>query len=287
MRLRSPHSADPEADAAGSAAEPAAAVDGRSGLPGLADRLAFSGLLAAAIGVGLSLFASRVLEAPGAARWALLTGSGAFVIYGLDRLRDVERDRSSAPARTAFIERHGRPLTGAIAAALAVFALAWLGAPLAIQLLCALIGLVGFLHRRLKRHPVLKTGYVSLAWVAACVGMPWIAAGRPSEGAWLAGSLLAVLEANLIASSLRDAETGSLPARPETILAAALASVALAMGLALVAPGRVPAAGWIALLECLALAGFRADERYGLIVIDGALLVGSLLAWLSLAGLAA
>jgi len=250
---------------------------------GLLDTLAFSSLLASAIGTGLSLVASRALLAPDAGRSALLAGSGAFLIYSLDRLRDADRDRHTSPARTRFVQRHRRSLMTALALAGLLFAAAWLTAPPAIQGLCAGIGVVGLLHRRLKTHPVLKTGYVSLAWVAGCVGIPWLAADRPDEGLWLAGSLLAVLIANLIASNLRDAETHPLPARPETILSIALAATALAMTVALLAPGTAVVAGWIALLECLALAGFRAEERYGLIVVDGALLAGSLLAWLQLA----
>ena len=248
----------------------------------LLDGLAFSSLLASAIGAGLSLVASRALLAPDAGRSALLAGSGAFLIYTLDRLRDADRDRDTAPARTAFVQRHRRSLTAALVVAGLFFAAAWLTAPPAIQGLCVGIGVVGLLHRRLKTHPVLKTGYVSLAWVAGCVGIPWIAADRPGEGLWLAGSLLAVLVANLIASNLRDAEAHPLPARPETILSIAFTATAISMTVALLAPGTAVVAGWIALLECLALAGFRADERYGLIVIDGALLVGCLLAWLQL-----
>jgi len=252
---------------------------------GLLDGLAFSSLLASAIGGGLSLVASRALQAPDAGRSALLASSGAFLIYTLDRLRDADRDRETAPARTAFVQRHRRILTTGLLVAGLLFAAAWLTARPAIQGLCGGIGVVGLLHRRLKAHPVLKTGYVSLAWVAGCVGIPWIAGDRPEEGLWLAASLLAVLVANLIASNLRDAETHPLSARPETILSIALAATAVGMTVALLAPGPAIVAGWIALLECLALAGFRADERYGLIVVDGALLVGSLLAWLQLGGL--
>jgi 4-hydroxybenzoate polyprenyltransferase len=248
----------------------------------LLDGLAFSSLLASAIGAGLSLVASRALLAPDAGRSALLASSGAFLIYTLDRLRDADRDRHTSPARTRFVQRHRRSLLTALVVAGLLFGAAWLTASPAIQGLCAGIGVVGLLHRRLKTHPVLKTGYVSLAWVAGCVGIPWIAAGRPGEGLWLAGSLLAVLVANLIASNLRDRETHPLPARPDTVLSIAFAAVAVAMTVALLAPGRAVVAGWIALLECLALAGFRADERYGLIVVDGALLVGSLLAWIQL-----
>ena len=95
-------------------------------------------------------------------------------------------------------------------------------------------------------------------------------------------TLLAVLAANLIASNLRDDETQLFRARPRTILAIALGLTAISMGIALWAPGAIRVAGWIALLEGLALAGFRADERYGLLVIDGALLLGSVVAWLHL-----
>jgi hypothetical protein len=257
---------------------------GRSRGPAILDALAFSSTLAAAVGAGLSLFASRALDAPDAARWASLTAGGAFIIYNLDRLRDVERDRATSPSRTRFIERHRTILILGVVSASLVFFTALIGAPRSAQALCAGIGSVGLLHRRLKEHPALKTVYVSAAWVAACVGMPWLAAGRPVEGLWLAGSLAAVLAANLIASNLRDDETQLSRTRLRTMLAIALALTAVGMAIALISPGASAAAGWIALLECLALTGFRAEERYGLLVIDGALLVGSGLAWLQIGG---
>lgn len=257
----------------------------RAGARRLLDALAFSSLLASAIGMALTLVASRALEAPAALRAAILVGSGSFVIYNLDRLRDIERDHRSAPVRTAFIEAHRRILCGAVAAAGLVLAVVLWKSSFAIQMLCVGVGGVGLLHRRMKSHPILKTGYVSIAWVVACVGIPWLAAGRPPEALWLAGSLLAVLAANLIASSLRDAEIRA--ARVDVMRGVALLATSVAMVLALLSPGRLGVVAWIALLECLALAGYRADERYGLVVVDGALLAGSLIAWLHLGWLEA
>jgi len=54
-------------------------------------------------------------------------------------------------------------------------------------------------------------------------------------------------------------------------------------GLATAAFAPVPASRivWIPLLTLLALAGFRPTERYGLLVLDGALLAGGALALLA------
>jgi hypothetical protein len=52
--------------------------------------------------------------------------------------------------------------------------------------------------------------------------------------------------------------------------------VLLAVVLSLSAPAPMAAIGWVGLAEGLALMGFRKGERYGLLVIDGALLAGSL-----------
>ena len=39
---------------------------------------------------------------------------GTFIIYNLDRLRDVDRDRTTSPERTAFVETHRSGLTRAV-----------------------------------------------------------------------------------------------------------------------------------------------------------------------------
>ena len=48
---------------------------------------------------------------------AVLAASGSAVVYGLDRLRDRDRDRSTSPLRTAWVERNDRAL--AVGAAVA------------------------------------------------------------------------------------------------------------------------------------------------------------------------
>lgn len=253
-------------------------------LRSLADALAFSSLLASAIGFALSAVASLALGAPDPLHWAGLAGTGTFIIYSLDRLRDTAQDRSTSPQRTAFIEGHRRALVGAVGIAALAFGAMLLHAPRSIALLCAGIGLVGLWHRRLKGAAVWNVLYVALAWVAACVGMPWIAAGRPSTGPWVAGLLFAILIANLIASGLRDDEGALIShARARTGLRIATGAALLALGLAWIAPARIAPIGWIALAEVLAVQGFRDSERYGLLVVDGALLLGSVAAVFHLA----
>jgi 4-hydroxybenzoate polyprenyltransferase len=281
MPPRSPHTAQ-ASDESHPCRTGDAAPATRWGWSAIGDAIAYSSGLATAVGAGLSLVSSRLLEADSASHWATLSAAGTFIIYNLDRLRDVERDRGTSPRRTAFIERNRRPIQGAVAIAAMIFAAACLVATRPIQALCLAIGAIGLFHRRLKEHAALKTLYVSLAWVASCVGIPWLAAGRPPDGPWLAGILWLVLTANLIASDLRDDETQLPSARPRTILAIGLACTMAALALALMAPAPMAAVAWIALVEGLALVGFRAGERYGLLVIDGALLAGSACALLHL-----
>ncbi len=250
----------------------------------LGDALAFSSLLAAAVGFALSLSASLALRAPTPLHWAGLAALGAFVVYNVDRLRDTRRDRDPSPERTAFIERHRLWLVGSSLAAATACGGLLLAAPRPITGLCLAIGVLGLLHRRLKGATTVKTLYVSLAWVAACVGMPWLAAGRPAEGAWVAAILGAALAANLILSNLSDPASprkDGLPARASWLAGAA---VVVGAALALVAPGELAPLAWIALAEGGALLARRPGERYRLIFVDGALLVGAGLAVAGLVG---
>ncbi len=242
----------------------------------LADAFAFSSLLVATIGVALSSVASLALGAPRPLLWALLAGAGTFVIYNLDRLRDTARDHPRSPERTAFVEQHRRGLSLAVALVAIAFGVMLLESPPSVIGLCAGIGLVGLLHRRIKGSAILKTIYVSFAWVSSCVGIPWLGAGRPSLGPWLAAIVMPILAANLVASNLRDDENQILSGPPELVLWCARGLVLLALVLCLSAPARLTPIGWIALAEALVLLRFRKGERYGLLVIDGALLAGSL-----------
>lgn len=245
----------------------------------LADAVAFSSLLAAAIGFALSMVSSLALAAPDRLHWALLTSTGTFVIYNLDRLRDTSRDASTAPDRTAFVERNRGPLTLAVAAASILFGGLLFAAPQRVILLCLGVGLVGLLHRRIKRASAFKALYVSLAWVAACVGFPWLARGGAllaADAAWAGGVLAATLIANLAASNVRDGEAQFQPTRPERVLIFARGSALLGIGLACLAPPAIAPLGWIAAAELATLVRFQKNERYGLLVIDGALLLGSL-----------
>ncbi len=268
------------------------------------DALSFSSGLAAAIGGALSLCASRLLVAPESARSAVLVVAGAFIIYSLDRLRDIERDIRTSPLRTAFVQTHRTILVAATGLAGLVLLLGLAGAPARTILLCTAIGGVGFFHRRLKGRAMLKTVYVSVAWTLGLIGLPVSAAPqtiRFESAAGLALILLATLFANLIASNLRDDETEALRDQPTRALwiarLAALSGVAIALlfsqlesqlgperGLALgLVPGPEQGAAraifpavWIPVAELLALVRFRPTERYGHSIVDGALLFGAL-----------
>lgn len=241
----------------------------------LADRLAFTLWLPAAVAAALSTAVGRVLAAEDLPRWAILAASGSFVVYGIDRLRDLPRDRHTSPRRTAFIERNHRAFRIALVVAGVALALTALGSPPAALALCAALGGLGLLHRRLKRLPALKSVYVSLAWTGICVGLPWLAAPAATPNALLAltAILFPTFWANLVASNLRDDEAAIRPARALGLARGALILALAATGLG---PRELIPLAWIPALELLALARFRPTEHYGHLVVDGALLAGGL-----------
>ena len=246
----------------------------------VADGFAFSGGLAAAVAALLSGVSSQALGAPTATTWAVLAASGAFIVYALDRLRDIDRDLAGSPLRTAFIVRNRSPLTIAIGLAAIGLAVSLVQASASIVLLCVAIGGIGLFHRRLKENTALKTAYVSLAWVGACAGMPWLASGLGRAGFWVSGILLASLLANLIASNLQDHEpragSGFDRSDPATILWLARGVTLAGIAIGLAAPAAFRPMVWIPVCEGVALAAYRPTERYGQFAIDGALLIGAI-----------
>ena len=250
------------------------------------DGFAYSSGLAASVGGALTLVASRVFDAPDETRWVSLVATGTFIIYNLDRLRDLERDRGTSPHRTAFVSRNQNWLYASVVVAASVFtALLWTTPPRTI-LLCLAVGLVGLFHRRLKKRPALKTFYVSVSWVGACVGLPWLASQQDRVGPWVVGVLLASLAANLIASNLRDDEVLEVMRVNDDrrrVLWAARSLILSAIAIALLGPGESLALVWIPICEGVALIRFRPTERYGHLAVDGGLLIGAIAAAIHLA----
>lgn len=243
---------------------------------------AYSSGLAALVGAAMTWSVARALVAADPARDAATVACGAFVIYGLDRLRDLARDRWGSPGRTAFVLRH-RP--GLIAATtlggLALGALL-VAAPPAGRALCLAVGAIGLLHRRLKRDARVKVAYVAAAWTAACVGLPALDRGGDVavDGAlgFSAAFVGAGVTANLIASNLRDGKAAAAGWSPAEALPTAVAIGIAGGAAAAFAPESVAPLGWIPAAEALALVFFRGSERFGHLVVDGALLVGAVVA---------
>ena len=275
----------PPARATGDPEPMSRSTDARNARAGaLSDALAFSPLIPATLAFVLThdvAVAIAPQASPGArAELAALAGAGAAVVYGLDRLRDRDRDRETSPKRTAFVERQRPILVAAtIAAALVAIALATRVAS-EVVMACTAIGAAGVLHRRLKRFAAVKTLYVSLAWTAVCVGVPWLGLTGDTDGREVALALGAALfpcfVANLIASNLRDGESHWHRDDPERGLVAARILVAVACAAALLGPPPARVFACVALASALALARYRRTEHYGHLAIDGSLLAGAL-----------
>lgn len=239
------------------------------------DRLAFASAIPAGVAAGLLLAAGTALGEPldrTLAALAALAGAGTLVVYNVDRLRDTGMDRESAPLRTAFIERHRRGLwavTGATALASLALALA---TSREVVSLCAAVLAVGLLHRRLKRWSAAKPVYIAIAWVAVTAGIPALTASDPQHAPWVVAVYAATIAANLLASDLREAEPVA------SLLAGGRALAGVGLLVALVGPAATRPLAAIPASELVALAAFRTGERYALIVLDGALLVGATLA---------
>lgn len=238
--------------------------------------LAYSSLWVALAALCLTAAASRAMGVALSGPVLALAFCGTLVVYNVDRLRDLPRDRVTAPLRSAFVSRHRRWLLVLVGAALAgsLAGIRDLETAAAIGMLA--VAALGLLHRRLKRFALGKPLYVSAAWVAVTVGVPALQGERPAHVGWVAAIIGLSIFANVIASNLRDGEAAMaawgapLPLRVARIVAGS----GVALGLLAPAPLRPLLA--VPLATAAALGPFRADERYGLLVVDGALWLGAL-----------
>jgi len=243
------------------------------------EALVFSGAWVSLAATALAAAASAVFGRPAEPALLVLVFCGTFSVYGIDRLRDLERDRTTAPLRSAFVSAHRRGLAAAVAAAIAVAGVLAVGEGRRILVIAAGVGGIGLLHRRLKRVAFAKAGYVAAAWVLVTVALPAVRSGAtPDLAAWVAGALGAALLANAIASNVRDREAAAARVGAARALALARGTAAFGVAAALLAPAPARPLALVPLVTLLALLGFRRDERYGLVVVDGALTAGALLA---------
>jgi 4-hydroxybenzoate polyprenyltransferase len=249
---------------------------------GALDALLFSSLWVAAAAAALTGAVAAALG--GGSAWGplLLAFGGTLAVYDLDRLRDLERDRASAPARSAFVERHRSVLIALCAAGAALGAVgAWLCGPRALLPLAPALPLA-LAHRRLKRLWMAKALYVTTGWLLVVVGVPALAARAPGRAvAWAAALLGLAIFANAIASNVRDAEAAAAVLGGERPLRAARACAAASVAAGVLAPPAIRPLGLVGAATLAALLGFRRSERYGLAVVDGALLAGALAALLA------
>jgi len=207
-----------------------------------------------------------------------LAFAGVLVVYNVDRLRDLQRDRQGAPDRSAFITEHrGRLIAlSAVATAASLYFGARAGWAAAVTLL-PVLG-VGLFHRRLKHFENAKIGYIAASWTCVGFGLPAVLAAGARNLHWVAAIVAATVLANIIAFNVRGAGERVKRLRRRNALQVARACAAIGVALGAFAPSPTGALVAIPLATLLALVGYRPTERFSPLFVDGALLVGSLIA---------
>jgi hypothetical protein len=242
------------------------------------DAAAFSSVWVAAAAGALCVSSSLAMGVTPAFSVAGIAVSGTLFVYNVDRLRDFDRDRATTPQRSAFVARNRGLLVALTAiAGLVSLAFAYSVGPGPTLLLLPVLA-AGLAHRRLKRIPFAKSAYITAAWLLVVVGVPAVAEPAAANVAWTMGILGSAIFANAIASNVRDAEAAVVRFGRGPVLNSARLFAALGLLLGAAAPPAVRPLVAVSLATLAALVAFRAGERYGLIVVDGALLVGALLA---------
>lgn len=212
--------------------------------------------------------------------WVLtLVVAGTLVVYSVDRLRDIARDRLTAPERSAFVERFRTAVLLQIALAAGLAAVAgWIAGPRVLAVAAGVAG-VGLAHRRLKQFAWAKPAYLTGAWTAVCAGMPAASIGSLTGLLPVALAIGATVQANVALSNLRDDEGLAARLGRRRVLGLAFAFLAIAAAAAwLGGPSTRPLLA-LPLVSLPVVAFFRPGERYGAIVVDGTLVLGGAIAW--------
>lgn len=205
-----------------------------------------------------------------------LVFAGTAIVYGIDRLRDVDRDRAKWPDRSAFASRHAGGLKVMVAVAGLLAAAGASTQPPPVWVLCFGIGAMGLAHRRLKTHGALKLAYLTLAWWTITLGLPWLRAR--AEVPFALALPVACSSACALAANMLVSNDPTEPKQPSAARRAAMAVAALGIAVAATAPGRAAAMACIPAAQLAAVALRRANERERLWLVDGSLGVGALVA---------
>ncbi|MEM7410585.1 MAG: hypothetical protein AAF430_10165 [Myxococcota bacterium] len=240
------------------------------------ETLAFSSVWVALTAAALCAAVARILLGAVAVDAAVLAGAGTLVVYNVDRLRDRDRDRETTPARTDFVETHTPSLVGLSLFGVVVATLAAWRLPAEAWVLLAAVALLGLFHRRLKRHRWWKPFYISGAWTAVTVGLPIAGVESVVDVGWAAAIIGTTIFANVVASNLRDGEAVTARYGPAVPLRLARGSALLGLLLALLAPDPLLPLAFVPWTTAVVLLPFSPGERYGLVAVDGALLLGAL-----------
>jgi len=242
------------------------------------DAVVFSSLWVALAALALAAASSRALGVGPSAPVLGLAFCGTVAVYTVDRLRDRQRDRLTAPLRTTFVEQHGRQLLVLLGLAGLGAAAFGLAAGPRVLAVAAGVAAFGFFHRRLKGWLWAKPAYLSLSWVAVTVGMPMAEAGATAAGLRVASVVGLTVLSNVVLCNLKDREGGAALLGQRRSLALAGAILAPALLLAVEGPPRVQPLVCLPLLMAPVVMGFRPSERYSGLVVDGALTAGALAA---------
>ncbi len=242
------------------------------------DPLVYSSIWMASAAACLAFAAGKAMELPLPTRAGGLIFCGILLVYNLDRLRDLERDRLTSPRRSEFIARYRRLLWGLVLFSALGASLLLLEAPRTVQLIAVAVLLLGFAHRRIKRFAYFKELYLSAAWLVGILGLPAsyaTGAHHLAQCAWVLGPALL---ANDMAASIRDSEgiSKKIGCAPALQLSRLIALVGVGVGF--FAAESVQPLTAVPGLTALALFNYRPGEAYGFLAVDGALFAGALIA---------
>jgi len=207
-----------------------------------------------------------------------LACAGTLLVYNIDRLRDLHRDQHTSRDRSAFVAEHeGQLIALSGAAAAAALYLGTRAGWLAAVMLLPVLG-IGLLHRRLKHFENAKILYIATSWTCVGFGLPAVLAPNAQNLHWVGPILAVTMLANVIAFNVRDEGAGIERTRRRHALQVARVCAAIGVALGALAPSPSDALVAIPMATFLALLGYRPTERFSPLFIDGALLVGSLIA---------
>lgn len=234
----------------------------------------YSGIFTATIASFLSILTFYILNNDIVIYRIFLIFSGTLFIYNLDHIIDIKPDRTTNPQRSRYIHKNKSGLILLTTISGIIAACIFYSCQIRDNLMLIPVFLFGIFHWKFKSRKLFSAFYITCSWLLVVVIFPL---SNSFEFNINIAFLLLILGLTIMGNALVFmADDMNTDKKNKTVYCSKLLVLA-ALLFSLISPDNLKFLLFIPALTLLALFFYRQNEKYVLLYLDGALLLGGIL----------